>query len=256
MARAPAMAIFLALLAAAPPSFGQSAVGGTAPSYPGNTIGLKQAALIVAGIPTKIQMFGHADWGGPTDETTIPYSLNIYAQNADVDPNCETSVGAQRQKSINLPTLGASETLTDWVVDGNLYLNPTPPAPGLDWAGDSLPFVISPGVSSVLLCGYVRFIIDDVAWFQLPVRVRRWPCRLSPGRVRPGAGLRLTCVGLTGRVQVRFTRRGAPPRTIGAKVGATGSARIPTPPLRRATYQATVLAGGAQLSARTRVRVR
>jgi hypothetical protein len=245
----------LALLAAASPAAAQQAGGGAAPSYPGNSIVLRAGAPIVAGFPTRVQLSGRADWGGPTDVSTIPYSLAIYAQNADVDPRCEPSYGAQLQKSINLPNLGASETLTDFVLNGDLVVNPSPPAQSIDWAGESLPFVITPGVSRVLLCGYMRYVIDDAAWFQLPVAVRRFPCRLGPTTVRRGRGLRLSCVGgLNGSVRVRFARRGRG-RTVGATI-RDDTALVRTGRLARGVYRVTVLTRGVPLSPGTRVRIR
>jgi hypothetical protein len=38
-------------------------------------------------------------------------------QNADVDPRCEPSKCAQLPKAINVAMLGASETITDFVLD-------------------------------------------------------------------------------------------------------------------------------------------
>jgi hypothetical protein len=141
----------------------QAPGGGTAPAYPGNSLRLERDGPIVAGTVATVRMAGHAEWAGPTDETTVPYSLWIYAQNADIHPSCEASYGAQQSKAINIPALAASETLTDWVVAGDLYVNPGPPSSGLDWAGDSLPFVVTPGVSNLLLCAYQRYVVDDVA---------------------------------------------------------------------------------------------
>jgi hypothetical protein len=97
---------------AASPAGAQSGTGGTAPAYPGNTLALAQIAPIVAGTTTKVRLSGHAQWNEPTDDLTIPYTLSIYVQNADVDPRAEPSKGAQLQKAINVATLGASETIT------------------------------------------------------------------------------------------------------------------------------------------------
>jgi hypothetical protein len=178
----------LAMLAA-PSAVAQSGTGGTAPAYPGNTLALEQIAPIVAGTTTKVRLSGHAQWNEPTDDLTIPYTLSIYVQNADVDPRCEPSKGAQLQKAINVATLGASESITDFVLDDDFNVRPSPPNPGIDWAIDSLPFVVTPGVSHVLLCGYQRYVTDDVAWYQLPVTVSQPTCSLARGcrSARPGA---------------------------------------------------------------------
>jgi len=103
--------------------------GGTAPAYPGNTLALEQIAPIVAGTTTKVRLSGHAQWNEPTDDLTVPYTLSIYVQNADVDPHCETSKGAQLQKAINVSTLGASESITDFVLDDDFNVRPSPPNP-------------------------------------------------------------------------------------------------------------------------------
>jgi len=114
-----ALAAAVAALAAcwAPSAGAQTGTGGTAPAYPGNTLALEQIAPIVAGTTTKVRLSGHAQWKEPTDDLTVPYTLSIYVQNADVDPRCEPSKGAQLQKAINVATLGASETITDFVLD-------------------------------------------------------------------------------------------------------------------------------------------
>jgi hypothetical protein len=244
----------LASVAVATWASAQQPGGGTAPSYPGNSIVLRETGPIVAGYSTRLHMSGRADWGAPTDETTIPYSLAIYAQNADVDTRCEPSYGAQLQKSINLPNLGASETLTDFVLNGELQINPSPPAPSIDWSGESLPFVITPGVSRVLLCGYMRYVIDDVAWFQLPVEVRRYPCTLSTRTVRKARGLRVSCPGFQGPVRARFERNGKR-RTIAASIRG-GTALVRTRRLVPGVYRVIVLARGVPVSARARVRIR
>ena len=72
----------------------------------GIALALEQIAPIVAGTTTKVKLSGHALWNEPTDDLTIPYTLSIYVQNADVDPRCEQSKGSQLQKAINIPTLG------------------------------------------------------------------------------------------------------------------------------------------------------
>jgi hypothetical protein len=226
--------------------------GGTAPLYPGNTLKLEQKGPIVSGTVVDVRMSGHAEWNEPTGVATIPYTFSIYAQNADVHPSCEVSKSAQLQKSINIPTLGASQTITDWVVDETINVNPSPPNSGIDWAIDSQPFVIAPGVRNLLLCGYQRYVVDDVAWYQLPVQVQDPRCTV---RAASGRRLRLTC-NVRGPMKLRFQRRGARPRTISTTVGETGRATLSTTRLRRGTYRVTVSSGNLRLGDQRRLRIR
>jgi hypothetical protein len=245
-----AITAVVVVLAGAGAAHAQAPGGGTAPSYPGNTLRLEADGPLVAGTVVKVRMAGHAEWAGSTDETTIPYSLWIYAQNGDVHPSCEASYGAQQSKAINLPTLGASETLTDWVLAGDLQVNPAAPASGMDWSGESLPFVITPGVRNLLLCAYQRYVIDDVAWYQLPVRVQAPRCAIE----RRGRRLRLRC-NLSGRMTLRFQRRGGRSRTIAVTVGPTGRAAVPTRRLRRGTYRVRISVGTLPVGTRRGLRL-
>jgi hypothetical protein len=235
--------VTVALLCAAP-AYAQT--GGTAPSYPGNTLRLEQSMRMVAGTVVTVRLSGHAEWNEPTDASTIGYTVSVYAQNADVHPSCETSYSAQLGKAINLPTLGASEAITDWVVSDTIRLNPDPPSSGVDWSIDSLPFVISPGVENLLLCGYQRYVIDDAAWFQLPVKVEAPACTLQPRR---GRRLRVRC-NARGRMTLRFTRPRARARTITATVGESGTQTISTRRLRPGVYRVRITSGGLDLGTR------
>lgn len=240
VARAALIAALIALAGAAPAS-AQAPGGGTAPSYPGNTIKVEQLGRIVAGTTVKVRLSGHADWGGPTDESTQSYSLSLYVQNADVDQRCEPGKDSQLQKSINIPTLGASETLTDWVLNDNFYVNPGPPNPTIDWSIDSLPFIVTPGVTHALLCFYQRYIIDDVAWYQLPVTVDQPACRVGRGSVRRGSKLPITC-NFFGNLTVRF-RSGSRTRRTTAKIDGRGRGRVSTAGLRPGSYRVSLSVG-------------
>jgi hypothetical protein len=241
VARAALSLALLVALAGAAPAGAQAPGGGTAPAYPGNTIKVEQLGRIVAGTTVKVRLSGHADWGEPTDETTQNYSLALYVQNADVDPRCEQTKGSQLQKSINIPTLGASETLTDWVINDNFYVNPGPPNPTIDWSIDTLPFIVTPGVRHALLCLYQRYIIDDVAWYQLPVDVDQPACAFGRGTVRRGDSLRISC-NFFGTLTVRF-RRGSRTRSVTAKIDGNGRGRVSTARLRRGSYRVSLSVG-------------
>lgn len=220
--------------------------GGTAPAYPGNTLKLERDEPIVAGTVVTVDMSGHAEWGEPTSDTTIGYDLSIYAQDADVSPVCEVSLNAQRQKSINLPGLSASAGFGGWVLDSDLSINPAPPATGVDWSGESLPFSIRPGVRKVLLCGFQRYIIDDAAWYTLPLKVVPPRCSIRRRTLR---------CNVAGRISVRLKRRGARARTYAVRVGKRGSAKLPRR-IRRGSYRATFRSGELALGSQRRVRVR
>jgi hypothetical protein len=251
------VALAVVLFALVAPSAGaDGGTGGTAPAYPRNTLALEQIAPIVAGTTTKVELSGHAQWNEPTDDLTIPYTLSVYVQNADVDPRCETSKSAQLQKAINVATLGASETITDFVLDDDFSVRPAPPNPGIDWSIDSLPFVVTPGVSHVLLCGYQRYVTDDVAWYQLPVTVSQPTCSLASAVVRRGRAIPISC-NFTGAVSVRF-RRGGRARAKAARVGAGGKGRVSTAGLARGSYRVSIVSGrvSVRVAKRRTVRVR
>ena len=244
----------LALLAALFPATAGAQSGGTAPAYPGNTLTVEATAPVVAGTVMTVRLSGHAEWGEPTDETTIPFDLALYAQDADVHPTCEVSKGDQRSKSINLSGLNASAGISGFVMDGDIKVNPGPPNPGVDWATDSVPFAIRPGVRNVVFCAYQNYVIDDVAWYGLPVRVDQPSCRLREAAVRRGRRLRLAC-NVKGRFTLRFARRGGGARTVAVTVGDAGTARVPTARLRPGRYRVTMVVGELGLGV-DRVRIR
>jgi hypothetical protein len=249
-------ALTAAVVMAAVPGVASAQGGGTAPGYPGNTLVLERSEPLVAGTVATVKMRGHAEWDEPTDASTIGYDLSIYAQDADVHPTCEVSLNAQRQKSINLPGLSASQSISGWVMEGDLSIQPSPPATGVDWQGESLPFAIRPGVRNLLLCGFQRWIIDDAAWYTLPLRVRQPSCRLLRRSVRRGARVRLKC-NLSGRVTVLLRRRGTRPRRRTVTVRSKdGTGRLRTGGLRRGSYRVTMTSGEIRLGPRRRLRIR
>jgi hypothetical protein len=232
----------------------QQPIGGTAPAYPGNTLKLEHASPIVAGTVVRVKLSGHAEWNEPTDVSTIPYTVSMYVQNAGVDGACSASYGQQLTKSINLP-LNAGLGISGWVVSDDITINPAIPGSGIDWSTPSVPFAVRPGVSRVLLCGYQRYIIDDVAWFQLPVRVVAPACRAVRRSVtRPGK-LRLRC-NVSGRLTLRL-RRGGRTRTLPVRISPQdGRGAIATRRLARGSYRVTVLAGSSRLGRPFRIRIR
>jgi hypothetical protein len=251
--QAGALGAALAFAAGAPPAGAQQPGGWTAPAYPGNTLTMEHDGAIVAGTVARVRMSGHADWGGPTDGFTTPYDLYLFVQNPDVEPACAPSYGAQLQMGINLD-LSAAASISGWVMEGDLHVNPAPPASWTDWSGDSVPFSVKPGLDRALLCGFQRYIIDDVAGFQLPVRVDQPRCRPTRKTVKRGRRLSLKC-NVGGNVQVRF--RGARSRTVPARVSrADGTGAVSTRRLARGSYRVTVRAGEVRLGPPFRIRVR
>jgi hypothetical protein len=233
---------------------GAQAPGGwTAPAYPGNTLTVTHDGPIVAGTVARVQLSGHAEWGEPTDETTTPYDLSLFVQDAAVEPACAGSYGSQLQMGINVD-LNATTSISGWAMQGDLHINPAPPATGIDWSGESLPFVVEPGVENVLLCGFQRYVIDDAAGFQLPVRIAQPSCRARRSTVRRGRPLALRC-NVSGAVTVRF--RGARSRTLRTRLSTeNGTGTIPTRRLRPGRYRVTVTAGELRLGRPFRIRVR
>jgi hypothetical protein len=117
-----------------------------------------------------------------------------------------------------------------------------------------VPFSVKPGLDRVLLCGFQRYIIDDVAGFQLPVRVDQPRCRPTRTTIRRGRRLSLKC-NVGGTVQVRF--RGPRSRTVQARVSREdGTGAVSTRRLARGTYRVTVRAGELRLGPPFRIRVR
>lgn len=221
-------------------------VGQTAPAYPNNSVKISVGQPIVAGVPATVTLSGRADWNEPTDATTTDYSLYMYAADASVNAQCAVSYSEQLSKSINLPGLNASVSITGFVVDG-IGVGPAPPASGRDYAVTSTPFAIKPGISKVLLCAYQRFVIDDVAVYALPVDVAQPSCRPASASVRRGASLGLRC-NVSGPARVVFRRAGGGGKTVSAQLSTTdGSGSAPTGGLRAGRYRVSVSSNGVSL---------
>ena len=86
----------------------------------------------------------------------------------------------------------------------------------------------------MLLCAYQRYIIDDVAGFQLPVRVEQPSCKAASSSVRRGRKLALKC-NVSGAITVRF--RGPRSRTAQGRLSTRdGSGAVSTRGLQRGRY--------------------
>lgn len=198
--------------------------GATAPAYPGNTLKVEApGGRLVAGSVQTVRLSGHARWNEPGD--TIGYTLSVYVQDADVSDSCAPWRGEQLQKSINLGGLNATSSISGWVVDESLRINPDPARQELDWSGDATPFAVRPGVRRVLVCAYQRYVIDDVASYQLPLRIEQPSCRLLPGAVRRGRAIAVRC-NVSGPIEARLARVGSRARTVRFRVGRSGRATV------------------------------
>lgn len=229
--------------------------GVTAPAYPGNVIQVDADGPIVAGTAQAVRLSGHAEWGEPTSDTTTTFGVSLYAQDPRVDPACAPTFGGQLQKVINLPGLNATASTTGFVVgDGVIRVRPTPPAPGQDWAIESAPFVVRPGVTQVLLCAYQRYVTDDVASFQRTVRVDQPGCVFRPSSVRRGRAARLRC-NFTGPVTARLTRKGQRSRTARATIGPEGTATLKVGRLAKGRWTARFVSNDVAVG-RATLRVR
>lgn len=225
----------------------------TAEAYPGNTLQVTRDEPLVAGTIARVKLSGHARWKDPNDTFLSGYGLYLYVQDADADPSCEPWYGPQLQKSINV-RVNATTASSGFVMGGEQEVKRDPASLDSDWSTDSAPFAVRPGVRKVLLCAYQRYVIDDVASYQLPVTVQQPRCRPARSAVRRGSKLRLRC-NVSGRVSVRF--RGGRSRTLSTRLStAKGEGTVSTRSLRPGRYRVTVHAGDQQIGGRFTVRVR
>lgn len=225
----------------------------TADAYPGNTLRVTHDGPLVAGTIARVKLSGHARWKDPNDTFLSGYGLYLYVQDAEADPSCEPWYGPQLQKSINV-RVNATTASSGFVMDGEQEVTRDPSTLDSDWSTDSAPFAVRPGVRKVLLCAYQRYVIDDVASYQLPVTVQQPRCRPARSSVRRGSKLRLRC-NVSGRATVRF--RGGSSRTLSTRLStAKGEGTVSTRSLRPGRYRVTVHAAGRQIGNRFAVRVR
>ena len=230
----------------------QEPVALTAPAYPGNTLMVQREEPLVAGTVSRVKLSGHARWNDPaTDPFDSGYGLWLYVQDAAVDPACEPWFGPQLQKAINID-VNATTASSGFVMQGEQEVQREPTAQELDWSTDSAPFTVELGVRRVLLCAYQRYIIDDVASYQLPLRVEQPACR--PVRKRVHRTLRLDC-NVSGDVKVHFAGRGIQ-RAVPARLSTrNGNGTATTRRLRPGRYRVTVRTGQLTLGRPFAIRV-
>lgn len=225
----------------------------TAEAYPGNTLKIATDGPIVAGTVTRVQLSGHAQWKDPNDTFLSGYGLWLYVQDAEVDPGCEPWYGPQLQKAINVG-VNATTAGSGFAMSGEQEVKRDPSTLEVDWKTDSAPFSVRPGVRRILLCAYQRYVIDDVASYQLPVSVQQPRCRPVRRTVRRGSKLRLRC-NVSGRATVRFS--GSRSRTVSTRLStANGNGTVSTRNLRAGRYRVTVRAGKQRLGQPFTLRVR
>ena len=109
---------------------------------------------------------------------------------------------------------------------------------------------VSPWRPDVLLCAYQRYIVDDVAYRQQPLHTLPPSCSFASARVRRGKTVAVRC-NVSGPIVLRFTRRGARPRTLTARADGRGIARLSTRRLARGSYRVAIGSNGVGLGKRT-----
>jgi hypothetical protein len=80
-------------------------------------------------------------------------------------------------------------------------------------------------------------------------------CTIKASKVKRGRKLGVSCTGVTGKLTVKFQRKGKKARKVTARVSSKGRASFSTRGLRRGKYKVTVSQNGKRLATRT-VRVR
>lgn len=247
-----AVAAATAAMWLAPGAAAAKTTGMTWPAYAGNSIRVEVPhGRLVAGSVQRVRLSGRAYWKRPGDTTS--YTLGVYIQDAAVDRHCTPTFAGQRQKAINLGSLNATAGDSGWVVDEDQQINAQPPGNTIDWADDSLPLTVRPGVRRVVVCAYVRYIIDDVAYSELPVRIEQPRCRILPRTVRRGRRAALRC-NVKGRITARLSHCHKRERQT-LRVNRHGRGRLPTRRLGPGRWTARFSAAGWRLG-RDRVRVR
>lgn len=241
------------LLAVAGSAIAQAPRALTAPAYPGNTLQVTREDPIVTGTIVRVRLSGHARWKDPNDTFLSGYSLWLYVQDAEVDPACEPWYGGQLQKAINVD-VNATTAISGFVMSGEQEVTRDPSTLDVDWSSESAPFSVRRGVRRILVCAYQRYVIDDVASYQLALNVEQPACRPARATIRRGAKLRLDC-NVSGRATVRL--RGARSRTLPIRLSTRdGDGTVSTRRLRPGRYRVSVHAGDQQLGRPFTVRVR
>lgn len=226
----------------------------TWPAYAGNTIRIAppSGGKLVAGSVQRVKLSGRAFWKRWPDYL-YGYTLGLYAQDAAVDAHCDPTYSGQRQKGINLGSLSAAAG-SGWVVDESQRVNADETRNTVDWAFDSLPFSIRPGVRNVVLCAYVRYVIDDVAFFEQPARIEQPRCRLVPSAVRRGRSISVRC-NVNGTMRVKLKRAGRRARSATVRIDSNGRGRLSGRRLSAGRWTASFSSGDVKLGS-DRVRVR
>ncbi|MGX6448889.1 hypothetical protein ACVU7I_12595, partial [Patulibacter sp. S7RM1-6] len=184
----------LALLSAGSASAAEGE-GLTAPAYPGNVLRVEAPKRLVAGVTTNVRLTGTAAWSeAPTGVGSGTYGFSLYVQDADAHGQCAATYGDQLAKVSNGLPVNATTGVSGFVMSES-PLGPTPPAATRDYALDTPPFAVRPGVRRVLLCAYQRFITDDVAVYGVAVRVAQPRCRFGAASARRGRRVLVRCSG-------------------------------------------------------------
>jgi hypothetical protein len=254
--------VLLALLTAAAVAVGAaparaqlaSGAGATADAYPNNTIKIQAEAPLVAGVAQTVALSGHAEWPAVLGDHPFAFDLALYVQDPNVDGTCATFYSAELQKAVNLPGLNATPGRTGLVLDGSLTVAAKDDRSPVDWATDTPPFVVRPGLTRVLLCAYTRYVIDDVAGYSLSVPVAQPRCRLTKATISHGRAARVTC-NVDGAITARVSGGGRTRTLTFTSAKTTRRGTLPTRSLQRGRYRVTFSRNGVPLgTASLRVR--
>jgi hypothetical protein len=231
-----------------------SGAGATADPYPNNTIKIRAEAPLVAGVAQTVTLSGHAEWPPVLGEHPFGFDLALYVQDPNVDSSCATFYSGELQKAVNLPGLNATPNRTGLVLDGSLTVAAKDDRSPVDWATDSPPFVVRPGLSRALLCAYTRYVIDDVAGYSLSVPVVQPRCRLTKATISHGRAARVTC-NVDGTITARVAGAGRTRTLTFTAAKSTHRGTLATRTLKRGRYRVTFSRSGVPLgTARLRVR--
>lgn len=140
---------------------GKSSTYLPAPAYPNSTLAINLAGKPRAGKIVKVVVSGSNapfEIGYPGSGDYLSYTLDAFAQNGKVLPNCPRSFSEELQNEINLGIARIATGLTEG------YYGPF-----------SIPlrFQSSRRVPNIVVCAYSRLITDDAAVSALGFKLRR-----------------------------------------------------------------------------------
>ena len=131
-----------------------------APSYPASSLAIKLVNKPRAGNVVKVLVTGSNapfEAGYPGSGSDIAYTLDAFAQNGKVLPNCPRTFAEELQNEVNLGIARIAQGLNEG------FYGPF---------GIPLQFQPSSRIRNVVVCAYSRMITDDAAVSALGIRLR------------------------------------------------------------------------------------